>query len=617
MQRTISYIERIQSFWPFSSVSRLSEKTINFILVLVGCVLVIMSAYYCSKDLILRYAHGGYTPAQYVYTQTIPENFERNFPTGTANFEKSSVMHIYKYAYQIFDIEPLTINIIMIWLEVILTALSIYFFIRFLLPNAPPVAQLLCVALFVFGGLRSIDLANFGGIVFFGHYYATFDILRVWAIIFFLQNRLIICAALLAILVTVHPVHAVFTGILLATIFLVKIQVYWNVGKIISGIIVFCAITLPWLLSQHDLSVIFQDIENNAMDHDTWVTFARFGNYHIFSIDFGWYFWSTKFLPYCALFGLWCLYYRRDYQTQRFAQHIFVGSIGVFILSLLGVVLMTFDDPHPTLLKLLPARSSNLTLLIILPYLLTSLIKDIQNGTWIQQGTALAIPLVSVIHGLFVNIGFILIGFLLWPQLSKLSFFKPKFQFRPHIIPFIFIITLPILSYLWLTKFYSWSAYTLRSDIVKQEAYAYLEAQEWIAVNTQPTALIMLPPDSKSAGQSIMKRSSFGTMRDWIHNCCIYDGNKAVFEEGLKRFGEFNVDIKPFLRDDGRPGVRRAKELQKKLGVVYHSQTPNWYIDLSMKYNINFMIFRSQDLQADIPFPAVYKNNLYVIYRTS
>lgn len=613
MNVLVSLLEKIQDYPPFSLFSRLKERTVHQAILAITIFLVLLSSFLSSRNIELIYAHLGYTPAHYVYKTYHPENFEKDFPSGVENFDKSSVMNLYKYAYEYLHIEPLTYNFVFIWIEAIGLALAIYWLSRVLLPNAPPLVRMLCVAFFMAGQMRYIDIANFGGVTFYGHYYVAIDIVRIITLIFFLRKRIILTAVSLAVLFTIHPVHAVFMSVFLAVVGGIFWRDYLKWKPLLAGLGFFLAIVAPWIYTKYNLGNFVGT--PNTIDAQTWIDFARFGNYHLFPLDFGRWYLTTKLIPYFIICGLWIYYFKRDHAQSEIARKVFYGSIAIFILSLCGLVI-AHTIPVPSLIKLALHRSCNLFMLVVIPFLTYSLIKDIYESHWLQQIVAFIISVGVLSISPFMLFGLILLVFLAKPSLQNIPLLKRKISWRPHAVILIFLISAPIASSIWLLKIGYWSSYT-RIEERHQEAIAYENAQLWVKKHTAIDALIMPPPNALAAGQDVAMRSSFGTMRDWIHDCCLYNSNKKWFDEGLKRFNEYGVDITPYLAVTDRPGVYHAFELASRLNEIYHSQKPDWYQHLAKEYSINYFIFRKKELKAQVPFIPVYENELYIIYDAS
>ena len=578
-----------------------------------------LTGVYFSKHLSLIYADIGFSPAHYVYKVAHLENFARDFPSGVENFDKSSVMNLYKYAYSIFGIQPLTLNRIFIFLEVISMSIALCFFSRAAEPNRSYLGQLLLISFFMAGEIRDINIANFGGVLFYGHYYIAADILNLLAVIFLLRGKLILSVVALAFLLTVHPVQGVFLGALLGSIILYHPREYLATKRIIIAGIAGACIAVPWILTKYNILSVLGEVAGHpqgVMSAQTWMTFARFGNYHFFVTDFGSRFVINALIPYLLYFSLWVAYRRQYYQGNRVVRKLFPATVIIFIISLLGLLI-----PHvtnsPFLVKISLHRISNLFILVTLPFMVQRFIFNILKGSWVEQVSTILLIVGSFLRPIGVVFSLPLIimsfGYPFWqnnPMLSK------RIAWHPNFVVVMLSTFLPILTFIWLSFVGYWPSY-LKKNTIAQRARDYEAAQLWIKSNTAPDALIMPPPNARSAGQGVMVRSSFGTLRDWIHNCCLYNSSKKWFDVGLQRSAEFGVNLQPYINKKGGGGIYRQIDFSKAITDRYHTARPQWYRNLAKKYGIDYMIFLRKDLEAEVPSEMVYANDSYIIFMTS
>lgn len=104
-------------------------------------------------------------------------------------------------------------------------------------------------------------------------------------------------------------------------------------------------------------------------------------------------------------------------------------------------------------------------------------------------------------------------------------------------------------------------------DERKVLASDYLAAQRWARANTVQDSLFMVDPTIYYGWRDFSQRSSFGNLREWLHTGWLYDSRADVYTEGVKRFGEFGIDIESYKRT--RPSIDGYHRLSDDLRQVF------------------------------------------------
>jgi hypothetical protein len=150
-------------------------------------------------------------------------------------------------------------------------------------------------------------------------------------------------------------------------------------------------------------------------------------------------------------------------------------------------------------------------------------------------------------------------------------------------------------------------------DERKELASDYLAVQRWAGANAAPDSLFMVDPTIYYGWRDFSQRSSFGNLREWLHTGWLYDSQAAVYGEGLKRFGEFGIDIEPYKRM--RPSIDGYHRLSDDLRQVFYLKDPGWFEDLSRRYGIEYFVLQKKYIKRDLPFDEVFENASFVVYR--
>ena len=139
----------------------------------------------------------------------------------------------------------------------------------------------------------------------------------------------------------------------------------------------------------------------------------------------------------------------------------------------------------------------------------------------------------------------------------------------------------------------------------------YLSAQLWVREHTPANALFMTDPTIYYGWRDFSRRSSFGNLREWLHTSWLYDSNFERYTEGLRRFGEFDIDLQPYLRM--RPPDSAQRPLTNELRKRYYAVSDDWRIDLARRNRIDFFVFDRSRMIAPTRLRVVYENANFMI----
>lgn len=121
----------------------------------------------------------------------------------------------------------------------------------------------------------------------------------------------------------------------------------------------------------------------------------------------------------------------------------------------------------------------------------------------------------------------------------------------------------------------------------------------------------MPDPTQYYGWRDFSQRSSFGNVREWLHTSWLYDSRVERYQEGMRRFGEFKIDLGPYLRN--QPPVKGMNQLTDEVRRRYYTASDEWRIDLSKRYGIDYFIFERSRMRAPTTLKVVYQNDHFVI----
>ena len=138
-----------------------------------------------------------------------------------------------------------------------------------------------------------------------------------------------------------------------------------------------------------------------------------------------------------------------------------------------------------------------------------------------------------------------------------------------------------------------------------------MEAQLWAKANTSSSSLFMIDPTIYYGWRDFSQRSSFGNVREWLHTSWLYDSRTANYEEGRNRAAEFGISMKDYINQTLPLLV--LTNLIGILGLTLFLHTPDWFVKMSEKYKLDYVVMKKQSIISRLPFPVEYENDFYLI----
>ena len=602
----------------------------------------------------------GWSAIDWVAHMTQPENFVRDFLNGSELYDKSSFMHVYPFAQQWLGISPETLIPVIILFEIIFLAACGFYFFRVIAPKAPIVAACIFSVLLISSSARDIDLSNFGAPFFWGLFYNAADGLRLLGIALLLRGKILTAALLFAISLTVHPLMAL-TGCAFAFGFLLVERRIAKPRRLVLGAVLFGTIALTWWMVKFGNT----DVSSGAIDAQVWVDMVRTFNYHFFPVNYGTLTieHDTRILPLVSLVALASFYLPKVCEDDYRCKAIISGLLSLSVLVVVGLLISVYV-PVPALIKLSLPRASAVIILVALAISVAGLVDEVLSSTALRRAVACAILfspffmkpgfpalpiLMLIISGIVAqkdSAKSLILRFspiVLSLSIALLGIFFLAFgfiqlkQYAPYTGSFIFwliVVAIVLLNYvigikpiliaqrpfflatlLSLTVSFSliWQYAQLSSDSYKKYGEDYLEAQLWAKKHTNVKSLFMVDPTIYYGWRDFSSRSSFGNLREWLHTSWLYDSRVERYSEGMRRFNELGVDLTPFVN---MPSARLNGF--NKLHVVvfsrFYSMTPQWFLGLSDRYGVDYLVLNKQAIHQAYPFKLEYENDTFIIY---
>jgi len=604
-------------------------------------------------------ALSGFSPIDWVNHLNLPENFIRDFPQGSQTYGASLFMYVYRLADLLFGISPEKLIPYIILFEILFMAFSSVIFFRALIPNALPFAPFIFALLVINSGARSMELAGFGGPFFWGLYYNFADGTRLIAIAMVLRGRFLTSALLFAVSVMTHPLIGVMGGIF-ALVFIVSDKKRVNYNKIFVSLVLFLLLAGGWWIYQ--LQAV--DVSSADIQPDIWISFSKAFNYHFYPVNNGLltFAFERKLLPFLSLLLLAFFYIFRIHLSHGLRNRILLGSCLLLTVTLAGLAISYFSS-NPAFIKLTLTRASDMLILVCLAIVVAGLSSSLQKGQFFETAVASGLllspvlgppfPVLYVFLAIISNMPIlkreslnaydvinlvllILFGIFIFIYF-KLGYIHADFEsvylghknlwlltiyigcgvfvanlLQPVSVKFrklcVMIVLLLVVS-----KTLSWQGTVNHGLSDKPLGEAFLSAQLWAKQNTDPTALFMVDPTIYYGWRDFSQRSSFGNLREWLHTSWLYDSKKSNYDEGLKRSFEFGYTSPAHL--DLTPPLNGFDKISKIVFENFYSYDESKFLNLSKKYQINYLVMKKDQTRVRLNFPVAYENIFFIIYK--
>ncbi len=593
----------------------------------------------------------GFSPIAWVYQLAYPGNFVLDFPSGIENYRLSAFMHVYPAAFRV-GISPEALLPVVVGVEIVLLSIALFALCRTLLPNAPLPVPALVIVYAIASSARDINLAHFTQPYFFGQYYNVADALRILGLVMVLKSRPVAAAVLLGASFVTHPTMGLM-GVLCAAAMQLMTPREILTRRFLAAAAAYLAITGAWLLFQFGGVTV----SGGSIPLRVWLEMTQMFNTHWYSVDHG--FLTSKarlaFLPFFSFLLLFAYYWTKAGPLTQISTKALAGIVAMLGISLVGLAI-SFFAPAPFLVKLALHRANDLVLSIGIVYVVNGLWRDLTADTWWQRALAATVllspwfvrpfPMLVTValaapawfralgrRGASANdwvvaaltIGAVLLSTLyfavgIWTGLSPSSFLRepgPLWlfaivllvcavfagRFGSRTVQRVALVAAFVLALGWANDKAGTRGLARERD--------YLHAQAWAREHTPINALFMTDPTIYYGWRDFSRRSSFGNLREWLHTSWLYDSSFERYTEGMRRFGEFNIDLRPYLRM--RPPDAAQIPLTEELRKRYYAASDDWRVDFARRNGVDFFVFQRKHMIGATSLKVVYENENFMI----
>ena len=112
--------------------------------------------------------------------------------------------------------------------------------------------------------------------------------------------------------------------------------------------------------------------------------------------------------------------------------------------------------------------------------------------------------------------------------------------------------------------------------------------------------------------REVSQRPSFGSVREWLYGCFVYNTRQDVFDEGMRRFAAFGLDLGTYRSME--PDAARA-QINKDLRSKYYGADGEWFASIRKTFGVTHFVFDKTNMTSPSSIPVVYENAGYVVGR--
>jgi len=593
----------------------------------------------------------GFSPSALLDPVWKRPEFAADFPNGEAAVLTSLVGQI----YHLLGFLPLPRRVVvgaMIFAEFSTFGIGTFLCARAANAKLPAWTAGVVALLLTTGGFVNCDIARwahpyYGSVYNFAY---GFGFASVAAI---LNRKPISAGLLLGITAAIHPIIALFFGLIIATAGLIDLSGF-RFSRLLAGGAIAVFLAGGWAL----LMLGGAGVSGEAVDPNRYIALARLMSMHWFPISIG-VFTDRAFeasIPFVGIMVLVAALLRpfSAVDGRRDAQ------IGVAILLLLVVTgIGVFASEYsgiPLFVKLALHRASLIVLLLSGIVVIPRLAATAASRSILPAALATVLLLLSFWrdHGPPILMCILFAGAVLFEERNRRSrveliflavtialavalvvlFAKtgamPQVFDRTNIGTFrtgepLFLLALAVAAAAWLLRIpavlaisiamgaLAWTPQVdpLRDSNELARAKSFLQVQEWARAHTPPNALFMIDSSYSYGWREMSERPSFGTLREWLYSGWIYDTKASVFEEGIRRAEWLGLDIDHYL---SMPKSLAANwQISQQARDNYNSINAEKLQEAAVKYGVSYFVFEKQRAAKLPDLPVAFTNDRYAV----
>ena len=614
------------------------------------------------RDLDLEFALHGGGPMLYVYKSADPSSFAKDFPGGVEQFRYSAPMYLYRVAWSALGIAPERLYPAMVAIEVAFMAAAMIALTRGLRPGAPPIVGVVVAAMAVASGARDMSLAALREPFFMGLYHNIAGGLGILGILMALRGRMVLAAGLLGGSFMSHPAMGFTASAFALAPFAVRPRELLQRKHLAAGAL-FAALVGGWAFGV----LGYGSMSGARFPAPLWFDLTRLNCFHLYPVDRGVFtaYHDLIFIPFLSFLVLVAFYLTRSTPLGEVERKVAWGIVGMLALSALGVF-FSVVLVSTGLVKLALHRANAVILTVGLVYIVAGLWEELGSATWWRPLVA-GIILVSPFLGPpgFPLLFSVMLVLPAWRSVRRggglaaavlaaasvlvVAFYaasgtaRPvtasgytglEWLLRPVVLCGVIGFSLVLLARRWtrLPLARALAALALAPSAIVwvqgarfDEADAghpepatgrardYKEVQLWARDHTPKTALFMVDPTIYYGWREYSHRSSFGSLREWTYTSWLYNSDFRRCQEGLKRLGEFGLDVKDYL--GYTPPLAGFAALSRELRRRYYAESDAWRLGLARRYGVDFFVLEKGRGAVQTGLPVAHENGGFIVLR--
>lgn len=621
-------------------------------------------------------ALSGFSLVEYLNSHTDAGNFSLNYPSGASQQGGVTLVTMLSPRLLAFGFEPDIVFAILVALEVACLVVGSFILFRALLGVAgrsddnhnPRLAAVSCIsfsAILVLSWARLGNVSHFGVPFLHGQFYGFADGLVFAAIGCVLRRHIALAAGLALVAFAIHPVKAGLGGVALAAMVLTDARMrksvrIWAIG--VFGAVAACF----WAYFVLDI------VKTGAPSSDAidWVFHTKLLNYHWYPLHIGLFshLAHSNLIPFLGSV-LIAAYSVQSVENAQIRSQLVAALSVLLALTAVGLVFGSLEAPF-VIVKLALHRASELFMALAVFLTIYRLKYLVEQQSFYQAAVMVALVVgwwrpetawgpilvcaaffssniwlsaslwgkamrgVAILYlatlGIVAFAGFdvtrsfdqqitILIFTVSFALVAMFLSRHPRFQFLSvHRGNIGVALSLSALLMLCL----NWSiSYKKLDDGYLERAEHYRDVQSWASDNTGKTDVFQVDPCFGHGWREFSKRSSFGTIEEWMKTSFLYLSDVEQLHEGVNRARLFDIDL-----DE----MRQAQELNfvwdassnmcKRARNVYYQMRQPLVHKLRSEYCVRYLVFDNILLASQGPehpqLNVVFENVHFSVFET-